>query len=81
MTVRKTSYAEEIGLLKNEIATTEVFMASAVREAEALDATAKTRTLTKSERARVNELIEYIHNKNVFLVNAKKTVTQFYAPA
>lgn len=80
MTTRKLNHAEEIQLLKNEIATVETFMVSAVREAEALDAIAKTRILTKSERARITELIEYIHEKNVFLVNAKKTVTAFYRP-
>lgn len=80
MTMRKPNYAERIALLKNAIETTEVFMASAVREAEKLDATAKERTLTKSERDRVQELIDYIHEKNVFLVKAKKTLSEFYTP-
>lgn len=80
MTMRKPNYAEQIQLLKNQIVLVETFMASAVKEAEALDATAKKRILTKEERARVDELIEYIHDKNVFLVNARKTVKAFYTP-
>lgn len=80
MTTRKLNHAQEIELLKNEIDTIEKFTASAVKEAEALDAIAKTRTLTKDERSRVQELIDYIHEKNVFLVKARKTVQSFYAP-
>lgn len=80
MTTRKLNHAQEIELLKNQIHNVEIFMASAVKEAEALDATAKKRILTKQERKRVDELIEYIHEKNVFLVNARKTVKAFYAP-
>lgn len=78
---RKMNRAEEIELLKNQIFNTEIFTASAVKEAEALDALAKTRVLTKAERARVDELVDYIHQKNIFLVNAKKTIREFYAPA
>jgi len=80
MTTRKLNHAQEIALLKNEIDTIEKFMASAVKEAETLDAITKTRTLTKDERSRVDELISYIHEKNVFLVKARKTVQSFYAP-
>jgi len=80
MTTRKLNHAQEITLLKNEIDTIEKFTASAVKEAEALDAIAKVRTLTKDERSRVEELINYIHERNVFLVKARKTVQSFYAP-
>ena len=80
MTTRKLNHAEEIALLKNEIATIELFMLSAVRETEKLDAISKTRPLTKAERIRVDDLIEYIHDKNVFLVKARKTVSEFYTP-
>lgn len=80
MTTRKLNRAQEIELLKNEIDTIEKFMASAVKEAETLDAIAKTRTLTKDERSRVQELINYIHERNVFLVKARKTVQAFYTP-
>lgn len=80
MTIRKPNYAQAIAELKNEIDTIEKFMVSAVKEAEALDTTAKERLLTKEERKRVQELIDYIHEKNVFLVKAKKKVKAFYMP-
>lgn len=80
MTTRKLNRAQEMELLRNQIDTIEKFMASAVKEAEALDAIAKTRPLTKAERKHVQELIDYVHEKNVFLVKARKTVQSFYAP-
>lgn len=80
MTMRKPTYAQQIAELKNEIHNIELFMAKAVKEAEELDAISKQRLLTKEERQRVNELIDYIHEKNVFLVKAKKQVRSFYAP-
>ena len=80
MTTRKLNHAQEIELLKNQIHNVEIFMASAVKESEQWDALAKTRPLTKKEHERVDELIEYIHEKNVFLAKAKKSVKEFYAP-
>ena len=80
MTMRRPNYAQQIAELKNEIDTIEKFMVSAVREAEQLDETAKKRILSKDERKRVLELIEYIHEKNVFLVKARETVKAFYMP-
>ena len=80
MTTRKLNHAQKIELLKNEIATIEAFTASAVREAEKLDDISKKRILSKAERKRVNELIDYIHEKNVFLVKARETVKAFYMP-
>ena len=80
MTTRKLNHAQEIALLKNEIETVEHFMKSAVKEAEELDKTAAQRLLTLPERNRINELIDYIHEKNVFLVKAKETVNAFYRP-
>ena len=80
MTMRKPNYAEKMRELRNAIETTEAFMASAIREAESLDNTAKERTLTKQEYNRVQELIDFIHEKNVWLVKAKKEISSFYCP-
>lgn len=80
MTIRKPNYAEQIAELKNEIDTVEKFMAPAVREAIELDEISKERKLTVKEYRRVQELIDYIHEKNIFLVKAKETVKAFYTP-
>ena len=70
--------AIEIRNLMNEIDTVEKFMAPRIAEAERLDAISKERKLTKDEYKRVHELIDYIHEKNVFLVKAKERVRSFY---
>ena len=80
MTMRKPNYAEQIAELKNEIDTVEKFMAPIVREAMKLDETSKERNLTVTEYRRIQELIDIIHEKNVFLVKARETVKAFYAP-
>lgn len=79
MTMRKLTPAGEIQLLKNECATVEAFMASALREAGKLTETAKTRKLTKRETRRVSELVDYIREKNAFLAKAKEIARKFYA--
>ena len=81
MTMRKPNKAEQIVDLKNEINTVEIFMTPMVREAERLDATSKTRTLTLPERKRLNELIDIIHEKNVWLAKANETLGAYFAPA
>jgi len=80
MTMRKPNYAQQMAELRNEIETTEVFMKSAVKEAEHLDKVSVQRVLTAPEYNRLQELIDYIHEKNVFLVKAKETLRGFYAP-
>lgn len=80
MTMRKPNYAEQMKELSNEIETTEKFMAPALKEIEQLDTAAKSRVLTKDERKRIDELIDYVHEKNVFLAKAKETLRGFYTP-
>lgn len=77
MTMRKTNYAQDIAILKNQVATIKVFVDSAVKEAEALGQKKK---LSKKEEARVAELTEYIRDKNAFLLKATETIKAFYAP-
>ena len=81
MTMRKPTYAQNMGTLMNEIDTCEKFMAPLVREAEALDAARKTRNLTLVEIRRVDELTELIHEKNCWLVKAREAVGAYCAPA
>lgn len=71
----------QINTIKAEISTCEAFMIPLVRESEQLDAISKERTLTLSERLRVQELIDLIHAKNVWLAKAKETVRKFYRPS
>ena len=71
--------ANEIRALMNEIDTVEKFMAPRIEEARKLDEISKERRLTIDEYKRVQELIDYIHEKNVFLVKAKERVRSFYA--
>lgn len=80
MTMRKPNYAQQMAELRNEIETTEVFMKSAVKEAEYLDKLSAQRVLTVPEYNRLQELIDYVHEKNVFLAKAKETLRSFYAP-
>ena len=70
----------EIRAIKNEIETVEAFMKPLIRESEQLDKISAVRRLTKAERARLNELIELVHEKNVFLAKAKDTIAKFFAP-
>ena len=80
MTTRKLNYAQRMEELKNEIDTVEKFMEPKVEESMKLDELKKTRPLTKQELNRVQELIDYIHEKNVWLVKAKQTLDGFYRP-
>jgi uncharacterized coiled-coil DUF342 family protein len=80
MTMRKPTYSQRIAELKAEIETVEKFMDPAVKEAETLDAVAKTRVLNPTERKRVQELIDYIHAKNVWLIKAKEELKAYYMP-
>ena len=81
MCERRPNYAQQIAELKSEIETVEKFMDPVVREAETLDAVAKTRLLNPTERKRVAELTEYIHEKNCWLVKAKEQIKAYYTPA
>ena len=81
MTMRKLTQAQEIQLLKNEVERIESFLTDAAKEAEELDKLSATRVLTKAERKRVAELCEYIHEKSIFVVSARKTIKEFYKPA
>lgn len=78
MTMRKPNYAQQIEELKAEIDTVEKFMAPVVRESMMLDEVAKMRPLTKDEYQRAQTLIDYIHEKNVWLAKAKETIKAFY---
>lgn len=81
MTMRKPDHTQKISELKNEIDTVEKFMAPKVKEAENLDALRKIRHLTIEELRRADELIEYIHDKNCWLVKARAELEAFYKPA
>lgn len=78
---RKPSKLQEMKLLQNEIHNVEIFIASAVKESMELDETRKHRQLTKTEQKKANSLIDYIHEKNIFIVKAKEKIRNFYAPA
>ena len=80
MTMRKPTYAQQIAQLRNEIDTVEKFLDPAVKELETLDAVARTRLLNPTERKRVDEIADYIHEKNTWLVKAKEQIKAFYMP-
>ena len=80
MTMRKPNYAQRMADLRNEIDTVEKFLDPVVKELETLDAVARTRRLNPTERKRVNEIADYIHEKNCWLVKAKEQVKAFYMP-
>lgn len=79
MTMRKPNKAQEMSALRNEIATVEAFMAPAIREIESLDAARKERHWTNAEMKRADELIDYIHEKNVWLAKARDTLRGYHA--
>jgi len=81
MIQRKPNRAEQLAELRNELDTCEKFMKPLVAESEKLDEIAKERPLTLEERRRLNELIDIIHAKNVWLAKAKETIRQYCAPA
>lgn len=81
MTMRKKTFNQQISDLKNEIETVEKFMAPKIRESIRLDEIRKTRQLTKEELKKADELIEYIHEKNCWLVKANEMLGAKFAPA
>lgn len=81
MTMRRMNKAQQMTELKNEILTTEIFMAPLVRESEALDKLAGERLLTKEEQKRKAELIDLVHEKLVFITKANEQLGAYFAPA
>lgn len=80
MTMRRPNYAQQMTELKNEIELVEIFMTPVLREIESLVSASQTRKLSVKEMKRVDELKEYIHDKNVFLKKARKTLKDYYCP-
>lgn len=81
MTMRKPTKEEEIRILKNEMETRSIFLASEIDEILDLELISKERKLNKDEKKRALELKELARDNRDWIEKNQKILNQYRKPA